>query len=96
MPIAQNAHAYVNAGFLIEYSNTNGIVNKKLIACNRICYGGINPSVKLQDNSFHILNRIQDFGTFSLDSLFTPVPLKLQFWERICTPIRPFKLPWEH
>lgn len=36
MPRAQNSHAYVNAGFLLEFKN--GIINSA-----RICFGGISP-----------------------------------------------------
>jgi xanthine dehydrogenase/oxidase len=40
MPRAQNAHAYVNAGFLFKLNKTaKGKVMKKPI----IVYGGINP-----------------------------------------------------
>lgn len=40
MPRAQNAHAYVNAGFLFKLNKTaKGKVLKKPI----IVYGGINP-----------------------------------------------------
>jgi hypothetical protein len=40
MPRAQNAHAYVNAGFLFKMSmNDNG----KVLAKPTIVYGGINP-----------------------------------------------------
>lgn len=36
MPRAQNAHAYVNAGFLVEYQND-------IVLSIRICFGGITP-----------------------------------------------------
>lgn len=39
MPRAQNAHAYVNAGFLFEFA-----ADKNKIVSARICYGGINPN----------------------------------------------------
>lgn len=39
MPRSQNAHAYVNAGFLVEFNDEK---NKVLSA--RICYGGISPT----------------------------------------------------
>lgn len=42
MPRAQNAHAYVNAGFLMEFDNSTGNVRNASIV-----YGGINSSVKL-------------------------------------------------
>ncbi|XP_037946122.1 indole-3-acetaldehyde oxidase-like [Teleopsis dalmanni] len=38
MPRAQNAHAYVNAGFLFEMDKKSGQVNSA-----RICFGGIRP-----------------------------------------------------
>lgn len=37
MPVAQNAHAVVNAGFLLELSNL------QIIKSARVVYGGINP-----------------------------------------------------
>lgn len=37
MPRAQNAHAYVNAAFLIQFTETDVVKNA------RIVYGGINP-----------------------------------------------------
>ncbi|GAB0094689.1 hypothetical protein DMENIID0001_100140 [Sergentomyia squamirostris] len=38
MPRAQNAHAYVNAGFLFKFNESQ----TRLLSI-RICYGGINP-----------------------------------------------------
>lgn len=38
MPRAQNAHAYVNAGFLVEFDES-----KSKIVSAKICFGGINP-----------------------------------------------------
>jgi len=40
MPRAQNAHAYVNAGFLFRLNVKNG---GKVLAKPTIVYGGINP-----------------------------------------------------
>jgi len=40
MPRAQNAHAYVNAGFLFRLNVNNG---GKVLAKPTILYGGINP-----------------------------------------------------
>jgi len=40
MPRAQNAHAYVNAGFLFKLNVNNG---GKVLAKPTIVYGGINP-----------------------------------------------------
>ncbi|CRL08602.1 CLUMA_CG021290, isoform A [Clunio marinus] len=39
MPRAQNAHAYVNAAFLLELNNSNNT-----IASVKVCFGGIEPS----------------------------------------------------
>lgn len=41
MPRAQNAHAYVNAGFLIIFNNESGNVEDATLV-----FGGINPSVR--------------------------------------------------
>jgi xanthine dehydrogenase/oxidase len=40
MPRTQNAHAYVNAGFLFKISKNDG---GKVLAKPCIVYGGINP-----------------------------------------------------
>jgi len=40
MPRAQNAHAYVNAGFLFRLNVNNG---GKVLEKPTIVYGGINP-----------------------------------------------------
>lgn len=40
MPRAQNSHAIVNAGFLLEFNDNP---SKSVILSARICYGGINP-----------------------------------------------------
>lgn len=39
MPRAQNAHAYVNAGFYVRFDNSTGNVDN-----TRIVFGGINPN----------------------------------------------------
>lgn len=39
MPRAQNAHAFVNAGFLFDLENSRKVNNA------RICFGGISPDV---------------------------------------------------
>jgi xanthine dehydrogenase/oxidase len=39
MPRAQNAHAYVNAAFLLELND-----QKNAIVLSRICFGGIDPN----------------------------------------------------
>jgi xanthine dehydrogenase/oxidase len=40
MPRAQNAHAYVNAGFLFQLRKSD---NGKILRKPTIVYGGINP-----------------------------------------------------
>lgn len=57
MPRAQNAHAYVNAGFLFELENGN-----KIISC-RICYGGINSKFVHAELTEARLNAIDEFYT---------------------------------
>lgn len=48
MPRAQNAHAYVNAGFLFEFNNNI----RELVTSARICFGGINAKVILDSQFF--------------------------------------------
>jgi xanthine dehydrogenase/oxidase len=40
MPRAQNAHAYVKAGFLFQFNKND---NGKIVRRPTIVYGGINP-----------------------------------------------------
>lgn len=40
MPRAQNAHAYVNAGFLVEVDSKNAVLKATVV------FGGITPEVK--------------------------------------------------
>lgn len=48
MPRAQNSHAYVNAGFLYEFSTSaDGEVNHQELQSIRICFGGITPDVSI-------------------------------------------------
>lgn len=55
-PRAQNAHAYVNAGFLIEFGSKNGVVDKSMVKSARVCYGGINPRVSYKNSTFYTEN----------------------------------------
>lgn len=48
MPRAQNSHAYVNAGFLLNINN--GIVNSA-----RLCFGGISPEFVHADKTEKLL-----------------------------------------
>lgn len=43
MPRAQNAHAYVNAAFLLKFNQ-----DKTKVEAATVCFGGINPIVSTQ------------------------------------------------
>lgn len=61
MPRAQNAHAHVNAGFLIKFNS-----NKTAIEKLNIVYGGINPNFNhaTKTEEFLIGKNIFDKETF--------------------------------
>lgn len=64
MPRAQNAHAFVNAAFLLEFE-------EKAIKSCRICYGGINPKFIHAEATEKLLIGVNDF--YTNDCLFKAV-----------------------
>ncbi|XP_055326065.1 uncharacterized protein LOC129579905, partial [Sitodiplosis mosellana] len=60
MPRTQNAHAMVNAAFLLEFETKDG---KSAVKSCRICYGGINPKFVHAEATEKLLTGIDDFYT---------------------------------
>lgn len=60
MPRAQNAHAIVNAAFLVEFETTD--TAKSIVSC-QICYGGINSKFIHAEATEQLLTGIVDFYT---------------------------------
>lgn len=57
---AQNAHAYVNAGFLFQFKLLDPLKRLNAISLCRICYGGINPDFVHATATEQILNGTTD------------------------------------
>ncbi|KAH8358795.1 hypothetical protein KR093_002516, partial [Drosophila rubida] len=72
MPRAQNAHAYVNAAFLLEL-DTNSVVK-----CARICFGGIRPDFVHAKEIEELLIGRNPFDNALLEQLFAQLPSLLQ------------------
>lgn len=64
MPRAQNAHALVNAGFLLEL-DTDGVVKS-----SRIVYGNINPKFIRAKNTEQLLDGKKIFDNSTLLKVF--------------------------
>lgn len=64
MPRAQNAHALVNAAFLLEFDG-------KTIKSCRICYGGINPKFNHAEATEQLLIGVNDL--YTNDCLFKAI-----------------------
>lgn len=73
MPRAQNAHAYVNAAFLMDIDMPTGKVNSA-----RICFGGINPEFVHATNVEEILKDQCFYDKDVLTKLFTVLPKTLE------------------
>lgn len=69
---AQNAHAYVNAGFCIRLSRDGRVVSA------RICYGGINPSFTHATHTERMLVGRQLFDNKTLQDAFASLDNELQ------------------
>lgn len=72
MPRAQNAHAFVNAGFLFDVNKTGKVNNA------RICFGGINPEF-VHASSIEELLKDQVFHDKAVvEKIFAELPNALQ------------------
>lgn len=63
MPVAQNAHAIVNAGFLFQFDNRNNVKTA------RIVYGGINPTFVHASTSERYLKDMNIFSNAVVQAL---------------------------
>lgn len=73
MPRAQNAHAIVNAAFLLELDTATGIVRNA-----RICFGGINPDFVHATAIEDILKDQSFYEKAVVEKIFTKLPAILE------------------
>ncbi|XP_051862472.1 uncharacterized protein LOC117575897 [Drosophila albomicans] len=81
IPRAQNVHAYVNAGFLIEWQN----IQRRIVGSARICFGNIHPGFVHAQNveQFLVGRDLYDNGTV------------VQAFEQLLTILQPVEMPPE-
>ncbi|KAH8311386.1 hypothetical protein KR044_006006 [Drosophila immigrans] len=81
LPRAQNVHAYVNAGFLIEWQN----IQRRIVASARLCFGNIHPGYVHAQNveQFLVGRDLYDNGTV------------VQAFEQLMTSLQPLEMPPE-
>ncbi|XP_055707343.1 uncharacterized protein LOC129804238 isoform X2 [Phlebotomus papatasi] len=82
-PRAQNAHAYVNAGFLFEFTS-----GRDKVQSARICYGGINPKFIRATASERILSGVDLFSNETLKKVIDSLKDELK-----CDSVMPDPLP---
>ncbi|XP_075144825.1 uncharacterized protein LOC142219934 [Haematobia irritans] len=73
MPRAQNAHAYVNAAFLLEVESATGNV-----ASSRLCFGGIRPDFVHASALEDLLNGKCFYDKEVVGKIFSQLPTVLQ------------------
>lgn len=73
MPRAQNAHAFVNAAFLLEVEPSTGIVNS-----SRICFGGISADFVHATAIEDTLKGQCYYEKSVVEKIFTELPAALQ------------------
>lgn len=73
MPRAQNAHAYVNAGILLNVDHDSGKVNEA-----RICFGGISPDFVHATAIEQLLKDKVYYEKAVVERMFTELPNLLQ------------------
>lgn len=71
MPRAQNAHAYVNAAFLLKFNGDS-------VESARICFGGIDPSFVHASNTEKILQGKKFYTDETLQSAFSSLNNELK------------------
>ncbi|XP_034488431.1 indole-3-acetaldehyde oxidase [Drosophila innubila] len=72
MPRAQNAHAYVNAAFLLEMDSDSKVKSA------RICFGGIRPDFVHAKTIEELIAGRNPFENTLLEQVFTKLPTLLQ------------------
>lgn len=82
-PRAQNAHAYVNAGFLFEFTS-----GRDKVQSARICYGGINPKFIRATASEKILSGVDLFSNDTVKKVIDSLKDELK-----CDSVMPDPLP---
>ncbi|KAH8347445.1 hypothetical protein KR059_010727 [Drosophila kikkawai] len=78
LPRAQNVHAYVNAGFLIEWQN----IQRRIVRSARICFGNIRPDYVHDDELEQLLPGKELYDPATVAQIFQQLPASLQPEER--------------
>ncbi|XP_041565468.1 indole-3-acetaldehyde oxidase-like isoform X2 [Drosophila elegans] len=75
---AQNVHAYVNAGFLIEWDD----IQRKMVRSARICFGNIRPDYVHAENVEQLVPGKALYDPATIAQIFQQLPTSLQPEER--------------
>nr|XP_016926109.2 indole-3-acetaldehyde oxidase-like [Drosophila suzukii] len=78
LPRAQNVHAYVNTGFLIEYEN----IQRRIVQSARICFGNISPDFVHAEKLENLLSGKDLYDPTTVAQIFQQLPTILQPEER--------------
>ncbi|KAH8389372.1 hypothetical protein KR200_001891 [Drosophila serrata] len=78
LPRAQNVHAYVNAGFLIEWQD----IQRRIVRSARICFGNIRPDYVHDDELEQLLPGRDLYDPATVAQIFQQLPASLQPEER--------------
>ncbi|KAH8265261.1 hypothetical protein KR038_002707 [Drosophila bunnanda] len=78
LPRAQNVHAYVNAGFLIEWQD----IQRRIVRSARICFGNIRPDYVHDDELEQLLPGKDLYDPATVAQIFQQLPASLQPEER--------------
>ncbi|XP_002000301.2 aldehyde oxidase 4 isoform X1 [Drosophila mojavensis] len=74
LPRAQNVHAYVNSGFLIEWQN----VQHRIVASARLCFGNIRPDFVHAEHAEQLLVGRDLYDSATVAQVFEQLPTSLQ------------------
>ncbi|XP_044314571.1 indole-3-acetaldehyde oxidase [Drosophila rhopaloa] len=78
LPRAQNVHAYVNAGFLIEWQD----IQRRIVRSARICFGNIRPDYIHDEQVEQLLPGKDLYDPATVAQIFQQLPASLQPEER--------------
>ncbi|XP_016926106.4 uncharacterized protein [Drosophila suzukii] len=78
LPRAQNVHAYVNAGFLIEWQD----LQRRIVASARICFGNIRPDYIHDDQVEQLLAGRDLYDPATVSQIFQQLLATIQPEER--------------